>query len=186
MHAWSGHQIDPVVNLESRKIYLQVGSADTVVGPNVMDKLHAQLSEFAPPHHVSLVQLQGAVHTFPTDFDALENSPCDELASPFISNCGYDGAGAVLQWMYGPLFPPNTGSLTGSLRAFAQEGSLGAPGMGHTGYLFVPEACQDGYTTCKLHVALHGCAQSFSQIGLNFVGNTGYTRWAGKEEASSG
>jgi fibronectin type 3 domain-containing protein len=31
---------------------------------------------------------------------------------------------------------------------------------------------------CKLHVALHGCLQSYSNIQMQFVNNTGYNKWA--------
>jgi hypothetical protein len=49
--------------------------------------------------------------------------------------------------------------------------------MAATGWVYVPANCAGG-TQCKLHVALHGCQQSYSQIGDKFIKNTGYTRWA--------
>lgn len=178
MEEWSGNEIDRVSNLANRKIYMQVGSADTTVGPNVMDQLDAQLSFFYTSSNVQFNLLNGAVHTFPTDFNGAGDNPCDLSTSPFISNCGYDGAGAVLQWIYGDLNPRNTGTLSGSIVAFSQTGAYGAAGMDTTGYLYVPAACEDGSTVCKLHVAMHGCGQSYSDIGMTFIDNTGYTMWA--------
>ncbi|KAJ5604515.1 hypothetical protein N7510_009669 [Penicillium lagena] len=180
MKAWSGNKIDTVSNLNSRKIYLWEGSADVTVGLNVMNALQAQLSHFDNSADVSYVVTEGAVHTFPTDFDGAGDNPCSLSISPYISNCGYDGAGAALQWMYGTLHARNTGTLSGSVLSFAQSASFGADGMDTTGYLYVPESCQSGSIVCRLHVALHGCLQSHTNIGMDFVDNTGYNMWAGK------
>jgi len=180
MQSWSGNQIDSVSNLQSRKIYMQVGSADTTVGPNPMNQLKLQLANFDSAANITFITTNGAAHTFPTDIAGSGDNACGSAASPYISNCGYDGAGAVLQWMYGTLKARNTGQLSGSVISFSQSGSYGASGMDTTGYLYVPAACQDGSTVCMLHVALHGCLQSYSQIGSKFIVNTGYTLWAGK------
>jgi hypothetical protein len=53
----------------------------------------------------------------------------------------------------------------------------GNAGMASTGWVYVPASCAGG-STCRLHVALHGCLQSYSQVGADFLQNTGYTRWA--------
>lgn len=183
MKAWGGKQIDPVANLKDRKIYLEVGTADPTVGINPMKQLRAQLANFDDPDNVSWVTTEGAGHTFPTDFDGAGNAPCNVGSqSPFISNCGYDGAGEVLKWMYGDLEARNDGELTGSLLTFDQTGKFGATGMATKGYVYVPQACADGTETCKLHVVLHGCRQSPSHIGTTFIENTGYTKWAGKQQ----
>ena len=179
MKSWSGNQIDVVSNLARRKIFLEVGSADTTVGPNPMNALKAQLANFDSSANTTFVEHSGQAHTFPTDFDSSGDNACGSALSPFISNCNYDGAGAVLQWMYGTLKARNTGTLTGSIVSFAQTGSYGASGLDTTGYLYVPATCASGATVCKLHVALHGCAQSYSQVGLDFIQNTGYNKWAG-------
>ena len=178
MKAWSGNQIDSVGNLDQRRIYMQVGSADTTVGPNVMNQLKAQLSNFDDASNTTFITTSGAVHTFPTDFDGSGDNPCSESISPYISNCGYDGAGAVLQWLYGSLNPRNTGTLSGTVVSFGQTGTYGASGMDTTGYLYVPAACQQSSTVCKLHVAVHGCLQGYSQIGSKYIDNTGYNMWA--------
>jgi hypothetical protein len=184
MKSWSGNQIAPTSNLQNRKIYLWGGSADTTVGPNVMNALNSQLSNFDSSADVSYVTTSGAVHTFPTDFDGSGDNSCTMSSSPYISNCNYDGAGAVLKWMYGTLNARNTGTLSGTVVSFAQTGAYGAAGMDTTGYLYVPASCQSGTTVCKLHVALHGCLQSYSNIQMKFVQNTGYNQWAGKRNLS--
>ena len=84
------------------------------------------------------------------------------------------------EWLYGNLQPRNTGFSTGQSISYAQSGSYGAPGLDTTGYVYVPKGCSSGGsgTRCKLHVALHGCEQSYSTIGNKFMTNTGYTQWA--------
>lgn len=181
MKAWSGNEIAPVSNLQNRKIYLWEGSADTTVGVNVMNALQSQLSNFDNSADVSYIITSGASHTVPTDFDGTGDNPCGISESPFISNCNYDGPGAALAWMYGSLSPRNTGTLSGSVVSFDQTGSYGADGMDTTGYLYVPASCQSGSTVCKLHVAMHGCLQSHSNIQMTFIQNTGYNKWAGEE-----
>lgn len=179
MQSWNGKLIDSLSNLASRKIYFEVGASDTTVGPNPMNALKSELSNFDTASNVVFIETSGQAHTFPTNFDSSGNNACGTAASPYISNCGYDGAGAVLQWMYGSLTARNSGTLSGSVVSFSQTGSYSASGLDTTGYLYVPAACASGSTTCKLHVALHGCAQSYSSIGSEFIMNTGYNMWAG-------
>lgn len=179
MKSWSGSEIATLSNLPERKIYMWVGSSDTTVGPNVMSALETQLANFDASANVSYVTTSGAVHTFPTDFSGSGDNSCSTSSSPYISNCNYDGAGAALRWLYGSLNAKNTGNPTGSLVSFSQTEHYAASGMDSTGYLYVPANCQRGSTVCKLHVALHGCLQSYSAIGSSFIQNTGYNKWAG-------
>jgi hypothetical protein len=182
MKAWSGNQIASTSNLGARKIYMEVGASDTTVGPNVMSQLKAQLANFdgGDPFNITYVETSDQAHTFPTDFSGSGDNACGQALSSFISNCNYDGAGAVLKWMYGSLAAHNAGTATGTTVTFSQPGSYGASGLDTTGYLYVPKNCQSKSTKCRLHVALHGCKESYSQIGSKFITNTGYTKWAGK------
>ncbi|HEY8023832.1 MAG TPA: PHB depolymerase family esterase [Burkholderiaceae bacterium] len=180
LKSWSGtSNEDSTANLANRKIYLWTGSADTTVGPNVMNQLKSQLSTYYTAANVSYVTSSGAVHTFPTNFAGSGDNSCSSSVSPYISNCSYDGAGAVLQWMYGSLNAPNTGTLGGSVVSFDQTKFVASGnGMDTTGYLYVPASCASGSTACKVHVALHGCLQSHGSISMEFINNTGYNRWA--------
>ncbi|KAL3477664.1 Alpha/Beta hydrolase protein [Aspergillus californicus] len=176
--SWSGREIDDIANLKDRRIYIQTGILDDTVGPNVVAQLRSQLSSFVTRSHTKYIDTPDAGHTFPTDFDGPGNVPCNISLKPYISNCGYDGAGAALQWIYGYLNPRNTGTLAGQIISFDQQADYGAIGMGDTAYLYVPAACEDGTTPCKLHIALHGCFQSYGLIQDKFVQNTGYNQWA--------
>jgi hypothetical protein len=145
-----------------------------------MNQLQSQMTNFVDSANISYVKTSGAAHTFPTDFTGSGDNACSSAASPYISNCGYDGAGAALQWLHGTLSAKNTGTLSGSVVSFAQTGNYGASGMDTTAYLYVPQSCQSGSTVCSLHVALHGCQQYYGKIGNKFVQNTGYNNWAGE------
>ena len=179
MKTWSGSQIDDVANLKQRKILMEVGTSDFTVGPNPMNALKQQLSGFSTAANTAFVSRSGQAHTFPTDFDSSGNNACGSSSSPYISNCGYDGAGAVLKWMYGTL-QARSSAAQGTFVNFAQSGKYGSSGMGQTGYLYVPKSCQDGSKVCKLHVSLHGCLQTIADIQNKYTVSTGYNLWAGE------
>ncbi len=176
---WSGSANDNKAGIANQKIYMFVGLSDSTVGPNPMNALQTQYTNNGvPAANLSHVQRSGAAHVFPTDFDAPGNNACGSTTSPYLANCGYDGAKAVLSWIYGPLNARNNAPAAGNYIEFDQTPyANGNPGMAATGWLYVPANCASG-AQCKLHVALHGCLQSTSQIGDKFVKNSGYTRWA--------
>jgi len=162
-----------------QKIYLFVGTSDYTVGPNPMNAVQTQYTNNGvPAASLSYVQRASTAHTFPTDFDSTGNNSCSSTASPYISNCGYDGAKAALSSFYGALNARNDAPAAANYTQFDQTPyTAGNAGMDSTGWLYVPASCAGG-AQCKLHVALHGCAQTQGQIGDKFVKNTGYTRWA--------
>jgi poly(3-hydroxybutyrate) depolymerase len=176
--AWSGSLIDPKAGIAAQQVYLFVGSSDSTVGPNPMNALRTQYqNNGVPAAQLSFVQRASTAHTFPTDFDSTGNNACGSTASPYISNCGYDGAKAVLQQFYGTLNPRNNAPLAANFIEFDQTEFTSNPGMAASGWAYVPADCAAG-SSCRLHVALHGCLQSTVNIGDKFVKNTGYARWA--------
>ena len=175
---WSGSLIDDKAGIAAQKIFMFVGSSDTTVGPNPMNALRTQYqNNGVPAAQLSFVQRSGTAHVFPTDFDATGNNSCSSTASPYIANCGYDGAKAVLQHVYGTLNPRNNAPAAANYREFNQAAFSSNPGMAATGWVYVPADCAAGQA-CRLHVALHGCLQGSGSIGDKFVKNTGYSRWA--------
>ncbi|SFZ73290.1 extracellular catalytic domain type 2 short-chain-length polyhydroxyalkanoate depolymerase [Chitinimonas taiwanensis] len=179
----SGVSIDPVANLASHKVFLFSGTSDSTVGPGVMNKLrdyYTTASNFVPSANLQYKNNLNTAHTFPTDFDSTGNNACSSATSPYISNCGYDAAGALLQHIYGSLNARNNGTLSGQFIEFNQSEFIANPtsrGMDSTGWLYVPADCAAGQA-CKLHVALHGCQQYYDKIGDKFIKHTGYNRWA--------
>jgi poly(3-hydroxybutyrate) depolymerase len=177
---WSGSLIDDKANAASQKIYMFVGSSDSTVGPNPMAALQTQYANNGVPAASRVyVQRSATAHVMPTDFDATGNNSCGTTASPYIANCGYDGAKAALQHFYGTLNPRNNTPAAGNYLEFSQaEFSGGNPGMATNGWVYIPSDCAGGANACKVHVALHGCKQDYGSIGDKFVKNSGYTRWA--------
>ncbi|HWP20954.1 MAG TPA: PHB depolymerase family esterase [Burkholderiaceae bacterium] len=175
---WSGAHIDPKAHVANQRVFLFVGNSDTTVGPNPMDAVHAQYQHNGvPADRLEYVRRNSTAHVFPTDFDATGNNACNSTASPYIANCGYDGAKAVLSRIYGTLQPRNDAPAGANYIEFDQTAFTNNPGMASTGWVYVPANCAAG-AQCRLHVALHGCQQSTGHIGDRFVKNTGYTRWA--------
>ncbi|CAF0775007.1 unnamed protein product [Adineta steineri] len=180
---WSGNKIDDIKNLSRQKVYMISGTSDTTVSVSIMNQLYKYYvteGQFIPSENVVFKKDLKAAHTFPTDFDSTGNNPCTSASSPYVSNCGFDGAEAILKHIYGPLKAKNTGSLTGKFIEIDQSEFLTNPrssGMSMTGWVYVPKSCDNG-EVCKLHIAYHGCLQGYEKIGDKYVKNTGYNRWA--------
>jgi poly(3-hydroxybutyrate) depolymerase len=179
LNNWSGTSIDPLANVAGQKIFMFVGMSDYTVGPNPMNAVQTQYSNNGvSAANLSYTQRSSTAHVFPTDFDSTGNNACSASASPYISNCGYDGAKAALSKFYGTLNARNNAPAAANYIEFDQTPfTAGNPGMAATGWAYVPANCAGG-ALCKLHVALHGCQQNFATIGDKFVRNTGYSRWA--------
>lgn len=173
----SAGSIDNKANIANQKIYIFSGTSDYTVGPNLTDALNTQYQNNGATN-IEYVKRASTAHVFPTDFDSTGNNSCSSSASPYISNCGYDGAKAAFTKFYGTLNARNNAPAASNYIEFDQAAySGGNPGMATNGWLYVPQSCATG-TQCKLHVALHGCQQSTDKIGDKFVKNTGYSRWA--------
>ncbi len=109
---------------------------------------------------------------------------CKDNKEPYIDQCRYDQAGIILQHIYGRLNPPDRSQVVGSVKSFDQSvytkpHQPDALSLGATGYMFVPQDCEQG-GPCRVHVVLHGCKQDISDIGRRFVDDTGYNAWADK------
>jgi poly(3-hydroxybutyrate) depolymerase len=175
---WSGNANDPKANVAAQKVFLFVGNSDSTVGPNPMAAVHTQYSNNGvAAANLQDVRRDNTAHVFPTDFDGTGDNACNVSTSPYIANCGYDGAKAAFTSFYGTLHPRNDAPAAGNYHEFDQTAFTSNPGMAPTGWIYVPASCAGG-ATCRLHVALHGCLQNYATIGDKFIKNTGYTRWA--------
>lgn len=175
---WSGTANDNKAFVAGQKIYLFVGNSDFTVGPNPMNALQTQYTNNGVlAANLEYVKRASTAHVFPTDFDGTGNNACSSSASPYISNCGYDGAKAAFTRFYGALTARNNAPAASNYIEFNQGAFTSNPGMAANGWVYVPASCASG-TQCKLHVALHGCQQTYATIGDKFIKNTGYTRWA--------
>ena len=164
--AWSGKLIDDRANVAQQRVFLFVGSRDDTVGIRPVQALRTQYQHNGVTEEaLAYVRREGAAHVFPTDFDATGNNACRDSKEPFISNCGYDGAGAVLGHLYGPLKPRNDSPPAANHHRFDQSRYGSRPGLADSGWVYIPAECKAG-ERCRLHVALfHG--RRF-HIGPNF------------------
>ena len=167
--------IDPVANLQNSKVYLFSGSLDSVVKPGVMDALKTYYASFVPTANTVYKKDIAAEHALVTDD---YGSTCSIKGSPYINNCNFDLAGAMLSHLYGPLNARNNSVLpTGNFVEFNQSQFITNHGMAPTGWAYIPQSCTAG-TQCRLHVALHGCQQNVTLVQQQYVRNTGFNRWA--------
>ena len=167
--------IDPVVNLQASKVYLFSGSIDSTVKTGVMDALKTYYNSFVPAANVVYKKDIAAEHAMITDD---YGSGCSTKGSPYINDCNFDLAGAMLAHFYGTLNPRNSATLaTGNFVEFNQSQFITGHGMAPTGWAYIPQACTTG-AQCRVHVVLHGCQQNVTLVQQQYVRNTGYNRWA--------
>ena len=172
--AASGY-VDATSNLAASKVYLFSGSKDSVVNTGVVDDLKTYYQSYVPAANIAYVKTLAAEHALVTDD---YGTACATKAEPYINDCDYDQAGAILQQIYGPLNPRNNGTLSGSLIEYDQTGFTTGHALSTSGYVYVPAACASGSATCRIHVALHGCKQNAVSVGTQYPQKTGYSRWA--------
>lgn len=179
--------IDPLSGLRGDRVYMFTGHSDHVVNPEIVRRGRDvyRLLGIAQSDlqfvGVNALPGNGAGHSWVTrDYGV----PCDANRSPYINDCDYDQAGAILIHIYGKLNPPAS-QLTGSFVEFSQAefvpGGRLVPetGLWHTGYVYVPKSCAPGSATqCALHVALHGCRQSAQELQDTFYKHVGLNEWA--------
>ena len=163
--------IDATTNLAASRVYLFAAANDSVVREATTMALQAYYLNYIPAANIALRKDVKGEHGFMT---ADYGNACMSKETPFITNCNFDLAGALLGHLYGQLNGRKAGALDGALSEFDQTP---ANGMGSSGWVYVPKSCQEG-TSCRLHVALHGCKQNATDVGQEFVRNAGYNRWA--------
>ena len=169
--------VDPLPGLARARVYVFGGGRDETVTPPVVDAL-VRFYQLAGVPEANLLVERGiaAGHAFITEGPA---APCAATREPFINDCDYDQAGAILRHLYGALQPPSA-SPRGVLAPFDQAEFLRRPrahGLDDTGFVYVPAACRDS-AGCRVHVAFHGCRQGRESIGDTYATRTGYNRWA--------
>jgi len=170
-------KIDPTSNLSNHRVFMFSGTKDTVVPQPVMNDLQAYYKNFINTTNIKYQKDIPAHHAMPTDSFG---SRCFQYASPFINNCGFDAAGALLKHIYGSLNPRNTRPLSGSFIEFDQSEFIADPNahsMDDTGWIYVPASCHRR-EKCKVHVVFHGCKQGHKDVGSKFIENAGYNQWA--------
>jgi poly(3-hydroxybutyrate) depolymerase len=173
---------DPISNLRNARVWLFSGKFDTVVDPGVVKKVETYYGHFVDePGNVKAVFDVPSEHALPTlDY----GNACSYRGSPYIGNCSYDAAGALMQHIYNDTLSPPSNCTVGKLLEFSQQPfvplgySLTTAALYGSGFVYIPSKCADAQNPCKLHVALHGCEQTVPQIGTQYYTNSGLNRWA--------
>ena len=168
-------QIDATENLKRAHVWLFTGKRDDTVRPAVVAALKRYYEEYVPPAAIAYVDGVSAGHAMIT---ADQGASCASSAPPYINDCHFDAAGQLLRHIYGPLDPP-AAQETGRLVAFDQKEfapDVYAISLADTGYVYLPRSC--GSVRCRVHVAFHGCRQNVDAVGIAFVREAGYNRWA--------
>ncbi|GFO80671.1 PHB depolymerase family esterase [Methyloceanibacter sp.] len=167
-------EIDPLPALAKHNVYLYSGDEDSTVGRPVVEAAK-RFYELAGVPEANLTYVKGSGgHAFITEEGG---AACGLSEPPFVSDCDYDQARAILGWIYGPLKPASA-EAQGDFIVF-EQGEFAGPGGGLAGegVVYVPPSCRTE-PGCRVHVALHGCQQSRAVVGETFVERTGYAELA--------
>lgn len=172
--AASEGQIAPLASLQGDRVWIFHGERDATVARPVSDALaefYSALVRAGDLHYETSVP---AGHGFPTLDTGVA---CGDSADPYLNDCDYDAAGALLAHLYGDL-EPRAAPVAGHLIAFDQQRyAVDGASLEPLGYAYVPASCRDG-GACRLHVAFHGCRQGMSFAGRAFILGAGYNAWA--------
>ncbi len=166
--------IAPLEAVAGDRVWLFHGERDERIARRVGDALAEFYEALVDPRLVRYERSVPAAHGFPTLDEGL---PCGEADDPYVLDCDFDAAGALLAHLYGGLAPrgraqPASLAVFDQRRYAAENASLEP-----FGYVYVPERCRRG-ESCRLHIAFHGCRQSASFAGQAFTMNAGYNAWA--------
>ena len=170
----SAGAIDATSNLSRTRAWLFTGTEDRTVYQAVVEAVRDFYATYKAS--VALVADKPAGHGMVTE---RYGSACGTTAPPFIVDCRYDAAGALLAFILEPLQPlaaKESGELVRFDQARYAEGDARGIAMDETGYLYVPQRCRT--ERCRMHVAFHGCRQGAAEIGERYVREAGYNRWA--------
>jgi poly(3-hydroxybutyrate) depolymerase len=168
-------EIDPLADLSKDRVYLFSGGKDQIVARSVVEAAKRfYIDAGVPQENVALMTREDAGHSILTT-DA--GNACGLSASPFVSDCDYDQAGAILKWIYGelnaPAERPKGRFLIFDQSPYAETGN----GLSSEAVVYIPAVCT-GQNGCRLHIALHGCEQNRDQVGMTFIEGSGFARWA--------
>jgi poly(3-hydroxybutyrate) depolymerase len=164
--------IDPLAGLASDNIYLFSGNEDQTVTRPVVEAAVAFYKEVGVPDgDLTLVEKEGG-HAFITEQGG---AACGISAAPYVSDCDYDQAKAILAWIYGPL--ANSASEPSGRFILFDQTAFGGDGLADEGVVYVPQSCAEE-PGCRVHIALHGCEQAHEAVGDTFVKESGFAEVA--------
>jgi len=167
--------IDPIAGLSRDNVYLFSGNKDqTVTRPVVVAAKRFYKEVGVEESNTTLIEGEGG-HALITAQGG--GVACGISDTPYVSNCGYNQAQAILAWIYGPLADPSA-EAKGRFILFDQQ-PFAEPGDGFAdeGVVYVPQSCSE-QPGCRVHIGLHGCEQSREAVGDTFVKGAGFAEVA--------
>jgi len=168
-------EIEPLEAVTTDRIYLFSGGMDQVVARSVVKAAQDfYLRVGVPEANIKMDTPDNAGHAFLT---VDTGTACGSSAKPFVSDCDYDQAGAILNWIYDGLAPPAEQASGTFIRFDQSPFGYRRSGLASTGIVYVPASCSE-QSGCRLHIALHGCEQNLDTVGMTFVEGSGFARWA--------
>jgi len=171
------NEIDPLDNIARHRVYLFSGTKDHTVATRIVAAA-AEVYRLAGvgSDQISVKTDMPAGHAFVT---SNAGRACGATRSPYIEDCDYDQAGALLSHIYGPL-KPRTERPAGRLTLYDQrefDADLDDHGLAGAGFVYIPPACGPG-AGCRVHIAFHGCNQNREKVGDTFAKTSGFLEWA--------
>lgn len=170
--------LDPLAAFAGDRVWILHGARDATVSPVMSAATRAVYAALAPELPVALDDQRPLGHVLPS---ADRGVDCVAGGSPWIGRCGFDGAWAAVQALFGGAVPRPDAAPEGSgtLHAIDQRpwfDPAADPVLADEGFLYVPPQCTR--ERCGLLVVFHGCQQSAAQIGRRFVDEGGFNRAA--------
>lgn len=170
-----GGVCDPLSNLAKQRVWLYSGTSDTVVKQGVMVKLQSFYEKYMPSAAVVTKFDIPSEHSWVTqDY----GNSCGTLGSPYINSCSYDASSAMMATVLGrslsaPVTANQKAFYSVSQDSYTPGGvSAASISLGPTAYVYAPDACVGG-ANCTLVTVLHGCQQTVSDIGNDFIQHIG-------------
>lgn len=170
-------EIDPIADVVGDRVYLFSGKEDRTVVPSIVKRAAEFYRKLGVPEaNIEFVDTVPAGHAFVTE---TAGAACSRSGDPYVVDCDYDSAGALLKHIYGALQPPANSSsgkyIEFDQRAYRKDASI--DGLAATGIVYVPAQCVSE-RGCRIHIAYHGCAQNRQAVGDSFIKGSGFARWA--------
>lgn len=169
-------------DLARLRVFIWHGDEDEVVAPALSDTLAEQFRGWLddPDEQLMLLHSEEIGHGWPIGLRAKPMQPsqladCRQGGGSHLLACDLDIAGKSLAFLHGDLEAP-ADTAGGRLISFDQGDVADAKGLADSGYLYVPDGCDEG--GCGLTMALHGCGMSAELIGDTFVRHNGLNEWA--------
>lgn len=153
--------IDAIAHLNGTRVWVHQGSSEGWYSGGQHERNLAQIFEAFGSAVVATTTQSN--HAWPLDG---YGTPCG-LGHSYLEDCHFDGPGAMLNHLYGPLNPPAKRYDPAGLVHFDQrpffspdnDGTLGA-GLAPNGFIYLPTSCRaPNGTQCRLHMSLHGCGE---------------------------